>query len=580
MTATEWDRVISVFGDASELPAAERPAFLDSRCGDDVSLRAAVERLLTEHDRTAGPLDRPLFSADAGNSEDVWSGRVLNSRYRIERFLARGGMSTVYLARDQQLAGKPVIVKFLHAWARQYAWLKARFRQEMEALARIDHHAVVGVLDTGETADGLPFLVIEYVDGVTLRTEIARGPIALHRTARILRETGRAVDAAHRKGVLHRDLKPENIMLEQPGTPEERVRLIDFGIARMEEATEAAATQLTQFAGTTHYMAPEQLRGKPCPASDIYALAVVAYEMLAGERPFVAVSPVDMYEQQRAGAKVSALVRRGVSETAARLIGKQLSFRAEDRVAPAALAAEQIADALLRPDRRVWSRRCWMAGLASGTAIAAGSGYGLWKGRSASLEPAERVIEWPVASEPTEHGFKSRNVIENRVLPNADVSGFDSLRIITTDQGAYYHPLSDAQAAAANRLGWKLIFEAAAEEGMAGGSVDIPHAPVRWAVNITATRDKADKIELLTGFTPVIHGIEFPLEGTAGARHRYVLAWFPGQGADLSVDGVKRYSGYEGLNEYLYHRGPEFNVNRYRSARGVGVFWSFRFEIG
>jgi serine/threonine-protein kinase len=166
----------------------------------------------------------------------------------------------------------------------------------------------------------LPFLVIEYIDGVTLRMEMARGPIVLDRIPRILRETGRAVDAAHQKGVLHRDLKPENIMLERPATPEERVRLIDFGIARLEEPSGAAATQLTQFAGTTHYMASEQLRGKPCPASDIYALAVVAYEMLAGERPFAAASPVDMYEKQRAGAKIAALVRRGVPETAARLV--------------------------------------------------------------------------------------------------------------------------------------------------------------------------------------------------------------------------------------------------------------------
>jgi len=88
-------------------------------------------------------------------------------------------MSAVYLARDLQLAGRTVVVKFLHAWARQHAWLEKRFRQEMDALARIDHQAVVGVLDIGETADGLPYLVIEYIDGITLRVAIQQGPLAL-----------------------------------------------------------------------------------------------------------------------------------------------------------------------------------------------------------------------------------------------------------------------------------------------------------------------------------------------------------------------------------------------------------------
>ena len=144
-------------------------------------------------------------------------------------------MSTVYLARDEQLAGKRVIVKFLPAWAPQYAWLRDRFRQEMEALARIDHYAVVGVLDTGESAEGLPYLVIEYIDGVTLRAEMQRGPMPIERVAGLIRQMARAVAAAHSKGVLHRDLKPENVMLELAGTVEERVRLIDFGIARFQE---------------------------------------------------------------------------------------------------------------------------------------------------------------------------------------------------------------------------------------------------------------------------------------------------------------------------------------------------------
>jgi serine/threonine-protein kinase len=506
---------------------------------------------------------------------------VLNSRYRIERFIARGGMSTVYLALDEQLAGRPVIVKFLHAWARQYGWLKNKFRREMEALARIDHHAVVGVLDTGETADGLPFLVIEYIHGVTLRSEMAGGPMAVARAARIICEIGRAVGAAHAKGVLHRDLKPENIMLELPGTAEERVRLIDFGIARLEEAAGGLATEMTQFAGTTPYMAPEQLRGKPCPASDLYAAAVVAFEMLTGERPFSAASPVEMYEQQRAGAKARELLRHGVPEAAARLIVKQLSFRLEDRSAGAGESAEQIASALLHPDGRV-RRRHALATLAGGAIAALGGGGYVWRSRPARpLDASERVIDLPPASEPLEHGFQATGIIDNRVISNAEATGFEALRIISSDQGGYYHLLSAAQAAAANRRGWKITFEAALEEGSISAAVDVPHASARYAVNVVATEGGPDMVRLLTGFTPAIHGIDEMLPGPAGTRHHYMLALPPGSAeAELWVDGARRYAGYSGAQEYRYYRGPEICAARYRSARAAGVFWSFRFEIG
>jgi tRNA A-37 threonylcarbamoyl transferase component Bud32 len=581
MISHDWKRLHSLLDEALEMTAGERAVFLEEQCGADRPLREALERLLAEHERLTGVLDRPLFSPPVEAEEDVWAGRVLNSRYRIERFIARGGMSTVYLARDEQLAGRPVIVKFLHAWARQYSWLKSKFRREMEALARIDHHAVVGVLDSGETADGLPFLVIEYIHGVTLRSEMADGPMAAERAARIIREIGRAVGAAHSKGVLHRDLKPENIMLELPGTAEERVRLIDFGIARLEEAAGALATELTQFAGTTPYMAPEQLRGKPCPASDVYAAAVVAFELLAGERPFSAASPVEMYEQQRAGAKARALLRHGVPEPAARLIVKQLSFGPEDRGADAVESAEQIANALLHPDGQIRRRRHVLGALAGGAIAALGGGY-MWRSRrTASLNASERVIELPAASEPLEHGFQARGIIDNHVIPNADATGFESLRITSSDQGGYYHLLNEAQADAANHRGWKMMFEAAAEEGSIAAAVDVPHASARYAVNMVATPGGPDMVRLLTGFTPAIHGIDEMLPGPAGRRHRYLLALPPGSAtAELWVDGVRHYSGYSGLQEYRYYRGPEMDVARYRSARAAGVFWSFRFEIG
>jgi tRNA A-37 threonylcarbamoyl transferase component Bud32 len=579
MSLSKWDQIQFLFGEALEVPPAERNSYLDRRCGAEGSVRKAIDGLLVEHDQRTGLLDRQLFSQPPPFENDIWIGRLLNSRYRIERFIARGGTSSVYLAHDQHLADRPVIVKFLHVWASQYRWLKGRVRQEMEALARIDHYAVVGVLDTGETPDGLPFLVIEYIDGVTLRGEMGRGPMPIGRIAGLILQIARAVAAAHSKGVLHRDLKPENIMLERPGTPDECVRLIDFGIARLDEPEGGLATTTTQFAGTTPYMSPEQLRGKPCMASDTYGMAVVAYEMLAGQRPFSGFGPVEIYEQQRSGASLEPLRVRCVPEPAVRLIAKQLAFRPEDRSGSAIKAGEAIADALLHPRQPTVSRRRMITALGAGV-VGASVGFSRWT-RLRPLSPAERVIELPAGSEPLEHGFQFRGDIVNRAILNADGTVVEALRFITTDQGGYYHSMHAAQTQAANLHGWKATFEAVAEEGVIFLMVDLAHAPVRYAVNLIASPGEPDVIRLLTGFTPEIHGAELPLPEPAGARHRYVLALPPGStSAELWVDGVKRYSGYAGTNEYLYGRGPEIGATRYRSARGVGVFWSFRFEIG
>ena len=152
----------------------------------------------------------------------------------------------------------------------------------MEALSRIDHPGVVGVLDTGLTAEGKQFLVMQYIEGQTLRSAIGKGGVSLQRAATIIRQIGQALAAAHEKGVWHRDLKPANIMLQTLGG-EDHVKLIDFGIAGIQDSQFSG--EKTQVAGTLSYMAPEQLSGHPCAASDTYALGVVAHEILTGALP-------------------------------------------------------------------------------------------------------------------------------------------------------------------------------------------------------------------------------------------------------------------------------------------------------
>ncbi len=379
MNPVQWNRISDVFAAALELDAAQRARLLDL---EDAGVRHEVERLLAEHQRS-GLLDRPINSGP----DDRWSGKILNARYRIERFLARGGAGAVYLARDEQVAGRRVVIKFLE---HHDPWIRTKFRQEMEALARIDHHGVVGILDAGENP---PFLVIEFIDGVTLRSEIQKGPLEIARVARLMRQIGSAVSAAHGRGVLHRDLKPENIMLERAGTSAETVRLIDFGIARVDRPDQDTLTHTTRFAGTTPYMASEQLAGRPQASSDIYAMGVLAYEMLSGQRPFIVASPVELYEQQRGGVKTDLRsLRPDVPAMAARLVLKQLSFKPENRSASAAEAGEQIASALEGQLRETWSRRRMIASLASGAGIAAAGGY-IWTRPVHPLDPAERVLE-------------------------------------------------------------------------------------------------------------------------------------------------------------------------------------------
>jgi hypothetical protein len=302
--------------------------------------------------------------------------------------------------------------------------------------------------------------------------------------------------------------------------------------------------------------------------------------MLAGQRPFAGACPIEIYEQQRSGPSLKPLLARGVPQPAARLIARQLAFRPEKRSASAAEAGEAIADALLHPRQAVSRRRIMLAALAGG-GVAGACGGVLWWAQPRPLSDAERVIELAAGAEPLEHGYRSRGDIVNRAILNTDATAVEAIRLISGDQGGYYHPLNAAQAAAAKRLGWTATFEAAAEEGVTFLDVDYAHAPVWYAVNLISTPGEQDTIRLVTGFTPGIHGVEMRLPGPVGARHRYVLALPPGaQSAELWVDGVRRYSRYAGLKEYLYRRGAEIGVTRYRSARGAGAFWSFRFEIG
>ncbi len=305
---------------------------------------------------TPDPADRE--PPDGGSLLPLGPGTTVNGRYRIERELGRGGIGVVYLARDQRLHDMPVVIKCLLDDSTQNAWLSRKFLQEAEALTRIHHPGVVRVIDRDRTADGRSFFVMEFVKGASLRSAIRPAGLDLAFAAAIVREVGQALSAAHQEGVLHRDLKPENIMLETLSTGAQHAKLIDFGIAKVQDSQESASTELGTLAGSLLYMAPEQLLGAPASvASDIYAFAAIAYELLTGRRPFnpdapsqIAAIPRLMIMQRDGDVIPPRQLRASVSEAAQAVVLRGLAFDPTARQADARQFGDDLAHALATAD--------------------------------------------------------------------------------------------------------------------------------------------------------------------------------------------------------------------------------------
>lgn len=249
-------------------------------------------------------------------------GSTLDDRYYVEKELGQGGIGAVYLARDRKLVDKRVVVKILLEKSLQSEWVMRKFQHEKEALALVDHPGIVGVLDDGVLPNGMPYLVMQYIDGSDLRSYVRPEGADLEWTASVIEQIGLALQAAHDKGVLHRDLKPENVMIQTVTGGRPHVKVIDFGIAKVTDPKLAPSTAKTIAPGTVPYMSPEQLRGQKLnPASDIYALGLIAYELVTGRRPFNPETVYQLPEMQRLGVKVNPQdLRPALPEAAQKVI--------------------------------------------------------------------------------------------------------------------------------------------------------------------------------------------------------------------------------------------------------------------
>lgn len=222
---------------------------------------------------------------------------VIDGRFEVGEVIGRGAMGEVRRGRDLRL-GRDVAIKHLRTDLAADAGVRARFEDEARAAARLSHHAIVTVFDSGEW-EGAPYLVMECLPGATLADELGEGPLDAGRVRDIAIDIAGALDVAHRLGVIHRDVKPGNILLTESG----RAKLADFGIAKSTEALDLTTTGM--IIGTPAYLAPERLGGEPATVrSDLYALGVVLYEALTGEKPFGGDTPIAMAHAIHTGSPV------------------------------------------------------------------------------------------------------------------------------------------------------------------------------------------------------------------------------------------------------------------------------------
>ena len=297
MSPERWEQIETLYHNALAIPTDDRAAFLAEACAEDPSLLGEVEVLLAANDNVGSFLAKPAAQSEAKHLLSQLQTMKIGQRishYQIVSRIGEGGMGEVWLADDKNL-GRQVAIKLLPPQFTGDADRLRRFEQEARAASALNHPNIVTVHDIGE-ADGLHFIVTEFVNGQTLRQLLADGQLSSAQVLDIAEQIAEALAAAHGAGIIHRDIKPENVMVRRDGY----VKILDFGLAKLTAIQPADSDSLSQMdtlraaqtnpgviLGTPRYMSPEQARGTGVDSrTDLFSLGVVIYELLTGEAPF------------------------------------------------------------------------------------------------------------------------------------------------------------------------------------------------------------------------------------------------------------------------------------------------------
>ena len=283
-----WARVKELFEAAVDLAPNERTALLEKECGGDEALRDEIESLLKSDERTDGFIEQPAFAIPRDlfpdDVEEPFVGRQFGA-YQLIREIGRGGLGAVYLAaRADDEYRKQVAIKVIRRGLDTDDIIR-RFRNERQILAQLDHPNIARLIDGGTTDDGLPYFVMEYVNGEPINAYCDANTLSTTERLTLFRKVCAAVTYAHQNLVIHRDLKPSNILVTQEGEP----KLLDFGIAKLLSAGDELFTETIPALRvmTPEYASPEQVKGdRIMTTSDVYSLGVLLYELLTGQRPY------------------------------------------------------------------------------------------------------------------------------------------------------------------------------------------------------------------------------------------------------------------------------------------------------
>lgn len=279
MASTEPQMAVTPDGLRSEAVPLQGTFGVASILADVASSRAVDEDEITK-------LHEPVGQSSSGGNQSALIGRIIEEKYRIDAKIGFGGMGAVYRAQ-RLLIGDQVAIKILHTEHVSEPQAAERFRREAQAAARLKHPNAVSIYDFGVTRDGLVYLVMELVEGQSLRQIIKhQGPLTPSAVSEVISQVCAALHVAHQQHIVHRDLKPDNIIVNVTITGL-RVKVLDFGIAKLRDMAASNLTQTGSVMGTPHYMSPEQCLGEEIDSrSDLYSLGIVMYEMLAGVVPF------------------------------------------------------------------------------------------------------------------------------------------------------------------------------------------------------------------------------------------------------------------------------------------------------